>query len=209
MSEIAALVLARRNELGLSQTELAKRVGTTQATIDKIENDRSERSRFLPAVFAALGLPMDQIAAEVLRPPLVTAIPAKGSRSKGGDLPVYASAQGGEGEMIISFEPIDYVSRPGVLMNVRDGYAMYVVGDSMSPRYEPGDMALVNPHRAPKSGDDLVLFKQAPVGPTEALVKRLVRATADRWNLTQFNPGKELALSRREWPVCHVIVGRY
>ena len=58
------------------------------------------------------------------------------------DLPVYASAEGGAG-IIITSEPIDFIRRPEPLLSVRDGYACYVIGDSMSPAYEQGDLLLV------------------------------------------------------------------
>ena len=40
------------------------------------------------------------------------------------DLPVYASAEGGGGAIIITSEPIDFVRRPEPLLSVRDTAAM-------------------------------------------------------------------------------------
>ena len=44
----------RRRELGLTQTELAERVGTSQAVIQKIENGKSLRPRILEEIANAL-----------------------------------------------------------------------------------------------------------------------------------------------------------
>ena len=111
--------------------------------------------------------------------------------------------------MLVTFEPIDYVGRPASLANVKDSYGMYITGDSMSSRYEPGDLALVNPHKPHRSGDDVVLYRYEPAGEMEAVIKRLIRKRQEQWELMQFNPEKKLSLPVSEWPVCHVIVGRY
>lgn len=210
--QIASRVRARREELEKSQEWLAKQAGTSQTTIDKIEHGRSRRSKFLPAVYAALGLPLDE---------LVTGMPNVGDeRLDGGsphmpvpvgahkDLPVYTSAEGGPGGIIFSPEPIDYVIRPDPLANVKAGYAMYAVGDSMSPAFEQGDLLLINPHLPYRTGDDVLIYR-VEHGQNEAVVKRLRRATPEQWQLEQFNPAKHLSLPRGIWPVCHVIVGKY
>ena len=46
----------RRREMGLTQTELAERVGTSQAVIQKIENGKSLRPRILEEIAAALDV---------------------------------------------------------------------------------------------------------------------------------------------------------
>ena len=46
----------RRKELGLTQTELAERVGTSQAVIQKIENGKSLRPRILEEIATALDV---------------------------------------------------------------------------------------------------------------------------------------------------------
>ncbi|MBK0000319.1 LexA family transcriptional regulator [Erwinia sp. S38] len=52
---IAARVLAKRNELGLTQTELAERAGTTQQAIVQLESGKTKRPRYLPELAKALG----------------------------------------------------------------------------------------------------------------------------------------------------------
>lgn len=52
---IAARVYAKRIELGLTQTELAEKVGTTQQAIVQLENGRTQRPRYLPELAQVLG----------------------------------------------------------------------------------------------------------------------------------------------------------
>lgn len=202
-NRIGERVRQRRLMLRLSQEDVARAAGTTQTTIEKIENGKSQRSRFLPAVFAALDLPLTELAdagrliADHHPPPV-------GAK----DLPVYSSAEGGPGGTIFLADPIDFVLRPDPLANVRDGYAMYVVGESMSPAFEQGDLILINPHLPHRSGDDVLVYRIED-GQYEAAVKRLVKATPESWHLEQFNPARNLALPRAAWPTCHVIIGKY
>lgn len=127
------------------------------------------------------------------------------------NFPVYAAAMGGDGHQIVTFEAIDYVKRPAVLENVKNAYGLYIVGESMSPAYEPGDMALVHPHLPPARDKNVVLYHVPPAGTgdVEAIVKRLVRWTETEWVLRQYNPMKEFSEARADWTTCHRIVGKY
>jgi SOS-response transcriptional repressor LexA len=124
------------------------------------------------------------------------------------DLPVYASAESGSG-IIITSEPIDFIRRPEPLLSVRDGYACYVIGDSMSPAYEQGDLLLVHPGRPARSGDDCAFIRGQDDGTQEALIRRLLRSTPDKWRVRQFNPAKDLDLDRSHWQKIQLIVGKY
>jgi SOS-response transcriptional repressor LexA len=192
----------RREDLGMSQARVAELANTTQQTVDRVESGVTKHSRALARILQVLGLD----------PPRMTVVPTevvpRSFASSQGDLPIYASAQGGPGEMIITYDPIDYVARPDPLATVKDGYAMYIVGDSMSPAFEQGDLALVNPHLPFRNGDDVLVFREIGAD-VAAILKRLVRAGANEWTLEQFNPAKRFALPRVEWPRCHVIVGKY
>lgn len=130
------------------------------------------------------------------------------------NFPVYAAARGGnEGHQIVTFEAIDYVKRPALLENVKDAYGVYVVGESMVPAFEPGDMALVHPHLPPARDKNVVLYHVPPVAEAEAMIKRLLRHDERDWHLRQFNPPegqeKDFSVARADWTVCHRIVGKY
>ncbi len=201
-----------REALGLSQQQLAERAGTTQQTIMRIESGQTSHSRATPAVLKALGLDGTESPSQ----PDVKLEPAKlvsGEQLVGErDLPVYSSAQGGDGALILSTDPIEWVKRPAPLANVKGGYGIYIVGDSMVPRFNPSEIALVHPHMPYRNGVDVVLYR-GDVHDHHAIVKHLRRATASEWHLTQWNPAegesREFTLPRDEWTICHVIVGSY
>ena len=55
-STLGARLRKRRKEMGWTQTELADRVGTSQAVIQKIENGKSLRPRILEELATALDV---------------------------------------------------------------------------------------------------------------------------------------------------------
>lgn len=129
------------------------------------------------------------------------------------DLPVFGSAQGGSGVLVVSSDPVEWVSRPEPLSKVRDGYGVIILEDSMSPEFEPGDIALVHPHLPPTAGCTCIFKRHLPDGSVEACIKRLRRVTADAWHVRQWNPPSgqktDFTMKRSEWQECHVTVGRY
>src|SRR5690606_21801676 len=63
------------------------------------------------------------------------------------DLPVLGAAQGGtKGLFMSNGDVFDMVERPGNLVGVRSAYAVYMVGDSMEPRYYAGWLLGINPN---------------------------------------------------------------
>src|SRR5262249_21310005 len=153
---IAAIVRKARANKGLSQPQLASRVGTTQQTIDKIERGEVKRSSYLPAIAVELGISLDRVL-RFRNPNRGPAIIAGHTLVSGErDLPVYAATQGGSGAQVLSSTPVEYVLRPEPLARVRDAYGIIVGDDSMSPEARSGDIALINPHVPPRAGDTCV-----------------------------------------------------
>lgn len=117
------------------------------------------------------------------------------------DIPVWASAAAGDGdgEMILTAEPIDFIRRSERTMGVQNPFAFHVVGDSMVERLLQGDQVVINPAWPALPGSDCVFVRTDEHGAMYALVKRLLRSTADFWRVRQFNPAKDFDLSRRKW----------
>lgn len=195
-----------RESLGLSQAELAAKVGTFQQTIDKIESGITKHSRYLPKILAVLEIkaptPAEPSGNEPFTNPQNYLV---GERN----LPVFASAEGGDGALIMSSEPFEHVRRPQPLENVKDGYAIIVAGESMEPEFKAGDLALVHPHLPPVRGEACVFYADDHNGTVTASIKSFVRQTASHWHVEQWNPKKKLQLTRRDWQKCHRIVGKY
>ncbi|HVH78408.1 MAG TPA: helix-turn-helix domain-containing protein, partial [Stellaceae bacterium] len=119
--------------LSVSQEELARHVGDTDAPPPPETGRRGRPPR------AALGL---------------------GPTPRADQLPIRSAARGGsEQQMFLQDGPIGFTPRPANLAGVRDAYAIYMIGDSMEPRYMQGWLLHVNPFKPPIRGRDVVVYK--------------------------------------------------
>ena len=132
------------------------------------------------------------------------------------DMPVFAGAEGGVGELIIHSEPVDYISRPQNLEHVKEAFGVIVTGGSMVPAYKPGETALVNPRQAPAPGDDCILISHSEeTGERRGLIKEFVRATATHWIVRQHadteyaKGGQEISLPKAEWQLAYKVTGKF
>jgi SOS-response transcriptional repressor LexA len=124
------------------------------------------------------------------------------------DFRIFSAVEGGPGEMVIDNEPIEVVARPWYMRDVRDGYGVVVVGESMTNRYQPGDIVIVNPKLPLLRGKAAIFVSEAP-GDWRAMLKRFDGQTEKSWQVSQFNPEKRLELDRRKWNKAFRVVGTY
>ena len=218
MDNVRALIAKTSEEKGISLSELSKRIGKNQTYIQQFITKGSPKQlheRDRAAVAEILGIPEISLRLDAhdtqlsktkaFTPEIIPGEGLVGSR----DFPIYAAAMGGNGHTIITFDAIEWVRRPAILENVKDAYGIYIVGDSMEPAYEQGDMALIHPHLPPTRGTDVVLFHVPPTGEAECIIKRLVGFNDQEWKLRQYNPPLDFKEYRGSYPYCHRVVGKY
>lgn len=217
-SPVSALRTYRR-QAGLTLEQLARATGTTAAQISKLE--KGERrltvdwiARLAPALGIALAdlLPPVASSPQPRRVEAPTALPGGdavfvGHAAIGGPrdyIPVRSAGRGGdEQEMFLADGPIDYVRCPPSLAQVRDAYAIYVVGDSMQPRFRPGQILHVHPFRPPQPGSGVVVTKTNGA----VLIKEFVRQDRFVLQLRQYNPAESLDYAAAEVAAVHTVVG--
>jgi hypothetical protein len=125
-----------------------------------------------------------------------------------GVIPVYGQAVGGiDGKFVLNGNKIADILAPPRLANVPDAYAVYVVGNSMEPRYFAGEAVFVNPRLPVRSGDFVVVQIAASEGdPPDAYVKRFVHQDGKFLRLEQFNPKKTLKFPTSRVATLHRII---
>jgi len=213
---------AARNARDLTQEQLADLVGKHKSVISRAESEvRDMKNRDIQRISAALGVRQEWLVsgsgemidkAHPQKPDDVfvpSIIPGERLVSQERGLPVYAAAKGGDGHVIITFDPISYMKMPAVLQGVKGGYGLLLSGESMVPAYRPGETALVNPNLPPVRDEDVILYHTSAMDENEAIIKRLVGFNDREWMLEQYNPHKEFKEFRADWPVCHRVVGKY
>lgn len=217
MSTLRAL----RQAAGLSQERLAELAGTSQPQINKLETGQRKMTVDWAVKLARplgveptslLGLDAAATTPEP-RPPARRASPppllrVASSVASGGvaePMPVRAAARGGvDQEMFLEDGPIDWVAKPDYLKNARDPYAMYVVGESMMPRFRPAQLLHVNPHKPPAAGAGVVVVKRSKA----VLVKEFVRRAPEGVVLREYQPDdREFTVDNEDLDTIHTVVG--
>lgn len=206
MKSLGERVRERRQALGLSQPQLAKKVGgITYQAIQQLEAGGG--TKHLVGIARALG-----VTAEWLQDGHGPA-PAKPGSARGATtekLKVLGMAEcGSDGWSLWNGDVIDLIDRPAGLIGVPNAYAVYVVGASMEPRYHPGEVVHIHPGR-PVDVGAYVLVQRRPKANGEAplaVIKRLAKRTGAKIVLEQFNPPKTFEIRTADIVSLHRVVG--
>ena len=136
-----------RKSLGLTQVEVARRLGWSPPNFARIEKGRITPSlRSLEAIAEVLDVPLSTLAAE--------GAPAQ-------EVPIIAFVSAGPG---VEFTDQGYPAGGGMYFLPRppqftdpNGFGVEVAGDSMAPKYEDGQVVMVDTRKRPVSGDYAVI----------------------------------------------------
>ena len=136
-----------RRSLGLSQAEVARRLEWSPPNYARIEKGRITPSlRSLQAIAEVLEVPLSTLTDE---------------EALGGEVPVVAFASAGPG---VEFTDQGYPAGGGMYFLPRppqvtdpNGFGVEVAGDSMVPKYEDGQVVMVDTRKRPVSGDYAVV----------------------------------------------------
>jgi SOS-response transcriptional repressor LexA len=122
------------------------------------------------------------------------------------DLKIIGHVKAGvEGFFLDQGEHHGMAYRPPSLMGLDKAFAVYVQDESMSERYEPGDILWIHPTRPVKPGDYVVI----ELTDLQAFVKRLVRRTATHIECLQLNPRKSIKYPAKSVKRVYYVVGSY
>ena len=204
--------------IGATQADLARHLRLAPSAVSRmLKGERQMKQLETVPIAAFLGVSPDEVlrhaVAETGSPPPVdmprpgrgrppSASPSGVSRSTD-MIPIRSAGRGGADQEMFLDDGIGYTARPANLSGIREAYAIYMVGDSMEPRYEQGWLLHVNPFKPPKRGRDVVVYKQGQA----VLIKQFVGWEGDTLVLRQFNPPDTLRIPRDEVRECHLIVG--
>ena len=180
---------------GVSQADLARHLRLAPSAVSRmLKGERQMKLLEAVQIAAFLGVPQDEVlrhAGAAVDPPprrrrrrrgrppaaALAAAPRTGPaadrrrRAATRSRSAAPARGGGEQQMFLADGPIGYTPRPANLAGVRGAYAIYMVGDSMEPRYEQGWLLHVNPFKPPTRGRDVVLYKTDQA----VLIKQFVR----------------------------------
>lgn len=127
---------------------------------------------------------------EVQRITNVGPLPEMGSR----DVQLLGVSVGGEeADFTFNGEVIDYLRRPPGIATLQGVFASQVIGTSMIPRFEPGEVIYLG-GKQPVIGDYVVieLFPTGDEKNGKCFIKKLKRRSATEIVVDQFNPAREM-----------------
>lgn len=213
----------RLKALGLSERAACLKAELKVDAIRNIRRGRAPRAETLTALARALDLPptalLDGPATPAPAPmppapdlddgfePAIIDLPAPAAMPL--NVPVYGVCEGGsDGAFEMNGSVIDFVRRPPGILHAKNVYAVYVVGTSMEPRFEPGDLLYVSPNKPAQPGCDVVIqmVGETEDSPRRCYVKRLVRRSPSAVRVRQYNPDKEYELNGREVLAIHRVL---
>lgn len=158
-----------RERLGLSQEELAARVGAAQQTIQSLESGKIRKSTFLPHIARQLGVDFDALLSGGEHPALTQgarALPMASSRR----VPLFSTR---DCALVQAYLRDPSAARPPtgkwVAMDYSQPFAesgtrLFAVKLSLSdeafqPEFRPGDQLVVDPDAPIQPGDPVIVFK--------------------------------------------------
>ena len=151
---IGSRIKARRTELGLSQNDLAKRVGLSQSAIAMLESGRRQKTRELVEIARVLGVSPAYLASGVADElsfsdfQKYSKIPVVGSISFF-DLPTRER----------TVYPPDYPDKHFLNFLSPDpkAFAFLIRGSALAPRVRDREYAVFSPSVPPRSGDTVLV----------------------------------------------------
>ena len=207
-------IFEARKKAHLTQQDLASRLNVTKAAVSSWERGTSPRQEKLEAIAKATNVSYEWllIGTEPIGEDSVVSTPngiilPNIDFSTNKTIPVYGQAVAGiNGEFAFDGKKLFEVPCPPQLLNLDNAYGVEVAGDTMSPRYEDGEIVYIDTLRRIKKGDYVVaqiMMREEDSFPT-VFIKRFIRHNEKELVLTQLNPAKELV-----FPHQHVLSVHY
>lgn len=220
MDTLGKRIRAARTAAGKTQQEVADHLGIERVNVTQWEGDKHgpERAR-LQELAAFINTTVEWLVTAKGQAPEPTPQRERANARIGKPIedpfswqtiPVYGQAVGGvDGRFIFNGQKITDVIAPPSLGNVAGAYAVYVVGESMEPRYFAGETIYVHPRLPIRKGDFVVVQIKADEHSEHdklGYVKQFVSMDDRRLKLAQYNPEKTLEFPRQSVISVHKIV---
>lgn len=176
--DLGEILRSKRKSNGLTQAQLAAKAGVSQGTIGNIESGIRGYGESLVDIARALEVSVEHLRGEendkgMERP--INSIPVDQSRFR--NVPVIGKAMGGMPDRL--WGDGDYpVGGSDCYAEIAsqdpNAFIVPIEGESMSPRFNPGEYALVEPNTAPELEDDVIV----KLGDGRIMIKRLLSQRA-------------------------------
>tara|TARA_R110001606_G_scaffold99306_1_gene219135 strand:+ start:118 stop:714 length:597 start_codon:yes stop_codon:yes gene_type:complete len=192
-------ILTLSKKVGISISEVARRIDMQPHTLRRYARGDSEPKLELANKIAEI---FGCTATEVLGIETVAGHPL-------GKIPLYGSASAGLGSDITNMDrAVDHINRPSFLISQANAYAVFVVGESMEPRFRSGEVLFVDPDAPVRKGAD-VIVQTIEDEELTAIIKTYISSDDHDLKLQQLNPNKELLIPKTKVTSIHAVQGSW
>ena len=154
MNNLSKNVKSRMRDLGLTQKELAEKVGTTQVTIHRIITGKVTKTARLVELAKALECSTDELLTNGSKTSFISNV-EEGPELQG-LYPVISWVQAGDWSTIHEINAADAMHYPCPVKCSDKTFLLEIQGMSMSPTFNEGDLIFVDPEVQPISGKYVV-----------------------------------------------------
>ena len=199
-----------REASGMTTAELARRIGATPHKLGRVE--RGEvllKADDAAKIARVLNVPVAQVMGSAEADESATATPPQRFHAEA-LLPIYGpSRPDGAALAIGPASARGWAERPPQLLDISDAFAVWMPDGSMAPRFDPGELLFVHPHKVPAVGDDIVAsILDVRGGAQGATVRRLAQRDGEAVQVARYGdaPGFDV-VPRARMRVLGVVVG--
>jgi phage repressor protein C with HTH and peptisase S24 domain len=200
-----------RKSKGISQESLGDMIGMKKAGVSKLERGSVKlTTAHIDKIAQALGCDpieiMGKTAYSQETRPLSRGLSEAPRTVQSSKIPVWGTvdAQGGERYAINTEDtPIDFIEPLPVQETDKDAFGLLVAGESMFPKYEPGNIVCVHTRKPAIKGRDCVVEMNDGSG----LIKKYLGMQGDSYLLEQLNPPKQIILKKADITRIMPVVG--
>jgi transcriptional regulator with XRE-family HTH domain len=206
-----------RKAKGLTQQALAALIGIERPAISQWETGKTNVDpKNMKSLADALSVSVAYLSGEDDEPSNVSApVSQSGQRfaRKGQQqYPVWGTVECGEDGafQITEGMAVAWNQTPPALENIPGLYGVFAEGQSMIPRFFPGELVLVHPRRTIAPNRDVIIqLRPKHDGDTpKALLKRLVRKNSEEIEVEQYNPPKRRVIKMKDVLSIHLVLDR-
>jgi transcriptional regulator with XRE-family HTH domain len=206
-----------RKAKGLTQQALAALIGIERPAISQWETGKTNVDpKNMKTLADALSVSVAYLSGEDDEPSNVSApVSQSGQRfaRKGRQqYPVWGTVECGDDGafQITEGTAVAWNQTPPALENIPDLYGVFAEGQSMIPRFFPGELVLVHPRRTVSPNRDVIIqLRPKHEGDTpKAFLKRLVRKNSEEIEVEQYNPPKRRVIKMKDVLSIHLVLNR-
>ena len=207
---------------GLTQKGLAERMGLNPAAINRmLYGRRNIMAEEIPTIENYLGVRLELSAPEVSsNVEYRQDNHASASRRGFSDVParvlegvspaqlvpVYGYVEGSmqKGLNLSDSNVVDWIARHPAQQGAVNAFAVYVLSNSMEPRYFQGELVYIHPGRPPEMNRDCIIEMKNG----DAFLRRFLHQSEEKICVAQFNPLQEKEFSKQDIKAIYAVVGR-